>query len=79
MGKLAKKLIWTVVGTAASSAVRRATRGAMHTQYGAPRLPRRVRRKSGFATGLLWVAGAAAAMALADVLREQGRNAAHLR
>lgn len=76
MGKLARKLMWTVAGTVASRAVRRVTRGAMHTPYGAPRLPRLVRRRSGFATGLAWVAGAAAAAAVADVLAEQARTAA---
>ena len=79
MGSIGRKVMWTVMGTAASKAVRRMTRGAMHTSYGAPRLPARARRSSGFAAGLAWVAGAAAAMAIADILREQGRTSAHVR
>ena len=75
MGKMARKLAWTVLGTAASTAVRRVTRRAMHDRVGTPRLPRRVRRKGGLAAGLVWVAGAAAAMALADVMAEQARRA----
>lgn len=79
MANLGRKLMWAVAGSVASRAVRRVTRSAMHTPYGAPRLPRTARRRSGFGTGLAWVAGASAAMALADVLREQGRNAARVR
>lgn len=78
-GKLARKLMWAVAGTVASRAVRGATRSAMHTRLGAPRLPRPVRRRGGFATGLAWMAGASAVMAIADVLTEQGRNAARVR
>jgi hypothetical protein len=75
MGKMARKLAWTVLGTAASTGVRRVTRKAMHDEDGTPRLPRRVRRKGGLAVGLAWVAGAAAAMAIADVMAEQARQA----
>lgn len=47
----------------------------MHTSVGTPRLPRRIRRRGGFLTGLAWIAGAAAAMAVADVLAEQAEAA----
>lgn len=79
MGKLVRKVVWTVAGTAASRTVRRVARGAMHTEFGTPRLPRRVRRGRGMATGLAWLMAGAAAMALADVLMEQGERAARLR
>ena len=75
MGKMARKLAWTVLGTAASTAARRVTRRAMHDRSGTTRLPRKVRRKGGLAVGLAWVAGAAAAMAIADVMAEQARQA----
>jgi hypothetical protein len=79
MGKIGRKLMWTVMGTAASTAVRRVTRNAMHDRVGKPRLPRRARRKSGLGPALAWAAGAAAAMAVADVLAEQARHAVNHR
>ena len=78
MGKIARKMVMTVAGTVASRTVRRITRGALHTRTGTPRLPRRARGKGGLAVSLAWIAGAAAAMALADVCAEQARAAARL-
>lgn len=79
MANLSRKLLWMVVGTAASKIVRNRTRKAMHTEYGAPRLPRPVRRSSGLGTAVLLAAGTGALMALADVLNEQGKDAARAR
>ena len=73
MGRLARKMVFTVAGTAASRLVRRGTRRVVTNGIGT-KLQRRM-RGSGLATGLLWVAGAAAAMALADVCTEQARRA----
>lgn len=78
MANLSRKIMWALVGTAASRVVRSRTRKAMHTEYGAPRLPRPVRR-SGFGTALALAAGTGALMALADVLNEQGKDAARAR
>jgi hypothetical protein len=51
----------------------------MHTEHGAPRLPYRVRRRSGLGTAIVLAAGTGALMALADVLNEQGKDAARAR
>lgn len=75
MGKIGRKMMWLVAGKLASRAVRGATSRAIHTPYGRPRLPRRVRARSGVGTGLAWVAGAAVAFAVADMLQEQARDA----
>ena len=77
MANLPRKILWMVLGTIATRIVRSRTRKAMHTEYGAPRLPRPVRRRSGLGTALLLAAGTGALMALADVLNEQGKDAAH--
>jgi hypothetical protein len=79
MANLSRKILWAVVGTAASKVVRSRTRKAMHTEYGAPRLPYPVRRRSGLGTAILLAAGTGALMALADVLNEQGKDAARAR
>ena len=79
MANLSRKILWALVGTAASKVVRSRTRKAMHTEYGAPRLPSPVRRRSGFGTALALAAGTGALMALADVLNEQGKDAARAR
>ncbi len=76
MANLSRKILWMGVGTAASKIVRNRTRKAMHNEYGAPRLPRPVRRRSGLGTAVLLAAGTGALMALADVLNEQGKDAA---
>ncbi len=79
MANLSRKILWAVIGTAASKVVRSRTRKAMHTEYGAPRLPYRVRRQSGLGTAIVLAAGTGALMALADVLNEQGKDAARAR
>ncbi len=79
MASLSRKILWAVAGTVATRVVRSRTRKAMHTEYGAPRLPRTVRRSDGFATALALAAVTGAVMALADVLNEQGKDAAHAR
>jgi hypothetical protein len=76
MGKMSQRLLMTVAGTVTTRAVRRVTRKALHQSDGAPRLPRRVKRSSGLGTSLAWMAGAAAAMALAELCAEQARRAA---
>ena len=79
MANLSRKILYAVLGTVASKVVRSRTSKAMHTPGGAPRLPRPVRRRSGLATALALAAGAGALMALADVLNEQGKDAARAR
>jgi hypothetical protein len=79
MANLSRKILWAVLGTAASKVVRNRTRKAMHTQYGDPRLPRPVKRRSGLGTAIALAAGTGALMALADVLSEQGKEAARAR
>ena len=79
MGKLGGKLMWAVAGTAASKMARNYTRGMMHRQDGAPRLPRKARRQSGLGMMLGWAIATGAIMAIADVLSEQGKDAAHAR
>ena len=71
MSSLARKVMWGVAGGVTSKVVRRVTRKALHTDYGAPRLPNPVRRRSGFGTALMWAAGTGAFLALADVLKDQ--------
>jgi hypothetical protein len=77
--KMGRRLVWAVLGTVATRMARRATRQALHNDWGNPRLPHRVRRERGLATALAWAVGTGAAMALADVLTEQGRTAARVR
>ena len=79
MGKLAGKLLWMVAGTAASKMARKYTRGALHTRGGAPRLPRKAKRQSGVGMMLGWAIATGAIMALADVLKEQGKDTVHAR
>ena len=76
MASLGRKLLWMAVGTATSKAVRGATRSALHNRSGSPKLPRTSRRRRGMGTALTWVVGASALMALADVLKEQSKDAA---
>ena len=73
------KLMWAVAGSAASKMARKYTRGALHTDYGAPRLPRKARRQSGLGMMLGWAIATGAIMALADVLREQGKDTVRAR
>lgn len=65
-----------VVGSAATMLARRATRKAMHTEDGAPRLPRAARNNTGFAMFLALAAAAGIMLAVADVLQEQRQRAA---
>jgi hypothetical protein len=51
----------------------------LHRENGAPRLPRKARRQSGLGMMLGWAIATGAIMALADVLSEQGKDAAHAR
>ncbi|HEU0301574.1 MAG TPA: hypothetical protein VFR37_19090 [Longimicrobium sp.] len=74
MGKLAGKLMWMIVGSAASKMARKYTRRTLHTPGGAPRLPRKARRQSGLGMMLGWAVATGAIMALADVLQEQGKD-----
>lgn len=79
MGTIAGKLMWAVAGTAASKMARSYTRNVMHKENGAPRLPRKARRQSGLGMMLGWAIATGAIMAIADVLSEQGKDAAHAR
>lgn len=79
MGKLAGKLMWMVAGTAASKMARSYTRSMLHTRGGAPRLPRKARRQNGLGMMLGWAIATGAIMALADVLKEQGKDTVHAR
>jgi hypothetical protein len=54
------------------------TRSALHNRAGRPKLPVSVRRRHGMGTALTWVIGASALMAVADVLREQSKDAAEV-
>jgi hypothetical protein len=79
MAGLGKKLMWMAVGTATSRAVRGATRNALHNRAGRHKLPRSVKYRHGMGTALSWVVGASALMAIADVLKEQSKDAAEVR
>ena len=66
------------LGLLASSATmltRRTTRGAMHRRSGEPRLPNAA-KDTGVVTILLLAVGAGALLAIADVLKEQRKEAA---
>jgi hypothetical protein len=65
---------WGLAGTATTMLTRRATRKAMHTRAGTPRLPRAARDNDGFVMILLLAAAAGAVLALADVLQEQRKQ-----
>jgi hypothetical protein len=75
-GKLAGRLMWMVAGTAASKMARSWTRGMLRHEDGAPRLPRRARRETGFGMMLGWALLVGALMAFSDVFSEQGKSAA---
>jgi hypothetical protein len=79
MGKLAGKLLWMVAGTAATKMARKYTRTALYNDRGAPRLPRKARRQSGVGMMLGWAIATGAIMALADVLKDQGKDTVHAR
>src|SRR3954452_23930264 len=76
MAGLGGQLMWGLVGGAAMKAARGATRSALHTQMGAARLPRRVRRQRNMQTALLMAVGAGVVRAAAAVLSEQAKTAA---
>ena len=70
---LVRTVGWGLVGSATTIFVRNATRRAMHTDEGRPRLPRAARRHNG--AGILLVAAlAGATLAIADVLQEQRKR-----
>lgn len=71
---LGRSLMWAAAGGLTSGVVRRATRRAMHTEYGAPRLPPAARKRRGFGNAMMWAAGTGAMLALADVLKEQRKD-----
>lgn len=64
-----------LIASAATLAARTATRSAMHTRSGEPRLPHAAAGNSGFAMILLLAVGAGVMLALADVLKEQRKQA----
>ena len=71
--RMAQTVGWGLIGSATTMFVRNATRKAMHTETGAPRLPQAARRNT--ALGVLLLAVAAGAMlALGDVLQEQRKR-----
>ena len=69
---------WGALGTATTMLARTATRRAMHSQSGTPRLPRATRRNNSFGMMLLLAAAAGALLALADVLQEQRTHVTHV-
>lgn len=74
--KVARTVGWGLLGSATTMMVRNATRKAMHTEYGEPRLPRAAQRNTGAGTILMLAAAAGAVLALADVLQEQRKRQA---
>jgi hypothetical protein len=70
------RIMYAVAGTVAARAARRATRRALHHPGGTPKLPRRVRERGGWGTALAWAVGTGIVLGLADVLTQQGRDAA---
>jgi hypothetical protein len=64
-----------LVASATTLAARKATREAMHTRHGEPRLPRAARTSNGFGMILLLAATAGVMLAMADVLQERRRAA----
>jgi hypothetical protein len=64
-----------LVASAATMAARTATRRAMTTRTGEPRLPRAAVANTGFAAILVLAVGAGVMLALADVLKEQRKHA----
>jgi hypothetical protein len=73
---IGRRLVWAVVGTAAAKMTRRYVRQRLHTRSGATRMPRRARDKRGLSTALAWAIGTGALLGIADVLSEQGTDAA---
>ena len=73
------KLMWAVAGTAASKMARKYTRSALYNDRGAPRLPSKARRQSGVGMMLGWAIATGIIMALADMLKEQGKDTVRAR
>ena len=74
---IGKRMMWALAAGLTHKMMRRATRRAMHTRYGAPRLPVAARKTRGVGSGLMWAAGTGAMLALSDVLREQEKRTVH--
>jgi hypothetical protein len=74
MSNIGRNVVYGVLGAATTRVARRATRKAMHTETGAPKLPVTARRRSGLGMALAWAAGAGAVLAIADVLQEQRKD-----
>jgi hypothetical protein len=74
MGNLARNVAWGVLGGTTTRVARSATRRALHTDHGTPRLPDTARRRRGLGSVLFWAAATGAVLAIADLLREQGRD-----
>ena len=67
---------WGLIGAATTKLSRMATRRAMHTSSGAPRLPRAAQRNNGFGMLLLLAAATGAMLAFGDVLQERRKQVA---
>ena len=75
---MASTIGWGMVGAATTMLARTATRRAMHSRAGIPRLPRAARRSNSFGTLLLLAAAAGALLALGDILQEQRKHVADI-
>jgi hypothetical protein len=64
-----------LMASATTMAARKATREAMHTRRGEPRLPRAARTSNGVGMILVLAATAGVMLAVADVLQERRRDA----
>ncbi len=67
-----------LVGSATTLLARRVTRKMMHTENGAPRLPRAARHRAGFGMFMALAAASGVMFAIADVLMEQRRRTAEV-
>jgi hypothetical protein len=70
----ARTIGWGMLGSAATLLARRATRSAMHDDWGDVRLPEATQRST-LGTMLVVAAAAGALLALGDILREQRQRA----
>jgi hypothetical protein len=68
-----------VAGTAASRMARSYTRRTLYDRSGAPRLPRKVRHKSGLGMMLGWAVATGVCMAVSDLMRDQGKDTVRAR
>jgi hypothetical protein len=66
-----RTVMWGLMGATTTKVARKATRRAMHDDWGDPRLPERARVRDGLATALMWAAATGIVLAMADVLKEQ--------